>query len=123
MAEKSLINLPGFKVKMAEEKNENIACLHFGGDCFLPDFLDHMSELSSEILGLKKKFILLNFTELEHINSRFISFLLDILDPEIKYCIIEPSTFLKDLLEMVGIIDNFEIFKSVDSFFNKYLPE
>lgn len=106
-----------FKVTVAEKSGDDTVHVQFVGNCSHPDFLHNADRIITVCKNLDAQNIFLDIEHLININSRFVGLLI-VLAGSSRYYIglKKPSEFLKDLLNMAGILRLFHIFENFKDF-------
>lgn len=115
MSEK-LFDKKHFSIWFEGDSNSKYAWLIFKGDCSTPDFVLNTEEMNGILQAVKASDIFIDANEVEHVNSRFIGMLIALLSTEKRIGLKTPTSFLNDLLEIVGIVKVFEIRESFEEF-------
>ncbi len=100
---------PGFRVLKQEGRGEGTLVLKLEGSCTSLDFLSNVERIEKIIRGLPESAVVLDVSELDYVNSRFISLLVLLTGSKKRIALHHPSRMLRDLLAVVGIIDWFEL--------------
>ena len=105
-----------FKVMISDTSGPDTAYLHFEGSCSQPGFLQSADEIIEKVKQIKYKNVFVDVDDLKSINSRFIGLLIVLIGLDKCIGMRTPSRFLKDLLEMTGILKLFHISGSFSEF-------
>ncbi len=107
------------KVEIITRNDPDQACLAFSGNWSKLTGAHHEAdELIERVKNQSCTRMLLDLNDLEDVNSKFISMLVLLLESEKEVSLKSPSRFLEDLLEMVGIKDEFREFDDRSAFFD-----
>lgn len=99
-----------------EETSETSCSLRFDGSCNQPGFLIHSDDILDLLGKSDYEGLFIDCGGLKHVNSRFIGLLIALIGGEKKIGLKEPEPFLRDLLEMTGILKAFHVYDSYESF-------
>jgi anti-anti-sigma regulatory factor len=106
----------GFSLTLTETSGPEFASIAFKGDCSQSAFMTHSEEVIKALAELKATHIFINANGLEHVNSRFVGILIHLLGQEKNLGLQDPNQFLTDILDIIGILNAFDICKDFAEF-------
>jgi len=108
------------QVRLVEHTSDDVdrACVSLSGNwSALTGKDEHAEDVKDLILEQPYSSLLLDLNGLKDVNSAFISLLVLLLESEKKVSLSDPSPFLMNLLEMVGISEAFHVYEDQETFF------
>jgi len=111
-----LYEAENFKVLVSETVKTDSACIRFEGNCSQQGFLNNADEIIEKCKQISFHDIFIDTDDLKRVNSRFIGLLIVLMGSDRNIGLKTPNRFLKDLLEMTGILNKFHIYNSFKEF-------
>jgi anti-anti-sigma factor len=114
---------PSIKMSVQKPENTNYGVISFHGDLDKAGLAEVKESLNVEIENLKRHVVVLDFLEMNFINSEGIGFLLTLyyrlLKKDLKMIIVNCSEHVKDVLSVIGMTKIIDCYDSLDDFISK----